>query len=140
MSQNQSPKNIQRPAAWSRWNRTVVVTTLALCVVGTILAQVSSRKKGKRTSGEVSTMSLSASSPSKEYIYAGSKLVSTLEPTAVNGNDAQFVSMCAQEDFASPPTCVPIGTGSPFGDPSQTYRVFVTMRNKGTATWTAAGG
>lgn len=140
MSQNQSRKNIQRPEVWSRWNRTVVVTTLVLCVVGTILAQVNSRKKGKRTSGEVSTMSLSASSPSKEYIYAGSKLVATIEPTAVNGNDAQFVSMCAQEDFASPPTCVPIGTGSPFGDPSQTYRVFVTMRNTGTSTWTAAGG
>lgn len=48
--------------------------------------------------------------------------------------------MCAREDFVNPPTCVPIGTGSPFGDPSQTYQVFVTMRNTGTTTWSTGAG
>lgn len=78
--------------------------------------------------------------PSKEYIYAGSKLVATVEPTAVGGNDAEFVSMSAREDFVSPPIWVPIGTGSPFGIPGQNYLVRVTMRNTGTTTWTGGGG
>jgi hypothetical protein len=59
----------------------VVLIILALSILGTtLLAQVSSRKKAKSISSEVSVMNLSAAAPSKEYIYAGSKLVATEEP------------------------------------------------------------
>ena len=59
--------------------RSVILITLVLCILGTsMLAQVSSRKKPK-SPGEVSVMNLSASTPSKEYIYAGGRLVATEE-------------------------------------------------------------
>lgn len=61
--------------------QSVIAITIALCVVGTIvLAQVNRPGKVTKGSSEVSVMTLSASSPSKEYIYAGRKLVATEEP------------------------------------------------------------
>ena len=65
-----------------------------------MLAQVNSRKKSRKASDDFGVMALPASGPSKEYVYAGSKLISTVEPTAVNGNDAQFVSMCVHDAFS----------------------------------------
>ena len=64
----------------SRTGKIMAIAALALiCIVGTSLyAQVTSRKKAK-SSSEVSTMNLTT--PSKEYIYAGSRLVATEEPT-----------------------------------------------------------
>lgn len=133
-------KGSQRSNGWRKSRVTALVILVLVCVISTsLLAQVDLQGRDKGASGEVSVMSLSGP-PAKEYIYAGSKLVATVEPTAVGGNDAQFVSMCATEDFVTPSTCVPIGTGSPFGDYSQTYMVFVTMRNTGTTTWTAGAG
>ncbi|HEY3138937.1 MAG TPA: hypothetical protein VGL29_23150 [Blastocatellia bacterium] len=64
-----------------RRKRAMAAVILALCVLGaSMLAQVSLRKKTKKTPSEVSTMDFS--SPSKEYIYAGGRLVATEEPTA----------------------------------------------------------
>src|SRR5215510_4674589 len=42
------------------------------------------RQKGKK-GGTVSTASFNANSPSKEYIYAGGRLVATEEPTTSGG-------------------------------------------------------
>ena len=65
----------------SRRNFTVVIAIAVIGIVGTSLfAQVNSRRKSQSHSTEVSVMSLSANAPSKEYIYAGSKLVATEEP------------------------------------------------------------
>jgi hypothetical protein len=138
MSKKQLSGSRVRPRAGWRKRRVAALITLALvCVISTsLLAQVDLQGRGKRTSGEVSVMSLSGP-PAKEYIYAGSKLVATVEPTAVGGNDAEFVSMSAREDFENPPIWMPIGTGSPFGMPGQTYIVRVTMLNTGANTWTA---
>lgn len=120
------------------------IAAVLICVVAaTMLAQVNSRKKGKTGSGDFSVAGLSASMPSKEYIWAGSKLISTVEPTAVNGNDAEFVSMLYEEPCSNCLGCgaswLPIGPGS-FGLPDpQEYTVHVTMKNTGspTATWTS---
>ena len=136
MSKRPSRTNNTAVLANSRRKRLLVVLTLALiCVVGTsILAQVTSRRKSKRDSGEVSAMSLLPASPSKEYVYAGSRLISTLEPTAsVNGDNAQFVSMCVNQ-FQNP--CWPI-IGSAFNIAGASYAVTVTMLNTGTTTWSS---
>lgn len=139
MSKKLSQEN--KTPAPSRRKRLVTVITLALiCIIGTsLVAQVTSRRKGKRASGDVSAMSFSAASPSKEYIYAGSKLISTIEPTAVNGNDAQFVSMsylepCSNLGWLN--SFLPFGPGC-FGVPGQEYTVRVTMKNTGSVTWTS---
>jgi len=111
------------------------------------LAQVSSRKKGRKNSGDVSVMSLSSGGPSKEFIYAGTKLIATVEPTTVNDNDAQFVSMFYKEpcyNYPPPPAPPPpenwLPIGFSFGVPNQDYLVRVTMKNTSTTTtWTSAG-
>jgi hypothetical protein len=110
MAKKQSPrKTSQEPMP--RGKKLVAALALALvCVVGTsMLAQVNSRKKSKKSSDDFSVASLTASGPSKEYIYAGSKLIATVEPTGVNGNDAQFISMCVHDAFSE--WCVPNGMG-----------------------------
>jgi putative transposon-encoded protein len=128
----------QRPTR-GRKSRVAALIILALvCVISTsLLAQVDSQRRGKRASGEVSVMSLSGP-PAKEYIYAGSKLVATVEPTAVNGNDAQFVSMSYLEPCVSiqgsGASWLPIGPGS-FGLADQAYSVRVTMKNTGSTPW-----
>jgi hypothetical protein len=60
-------------------NKAAVIITLAvMCIVGTtILAQVNSKKKGKEASGEFSVQSLTAANPSREMIYAGSRMVAS---------------------------------------------------------------
>lgn len=124
-----------------RGNKLAAALALALvCVVGTsMLAQVNSRKKSRKASDDFGVMALPASGPSKEYVYAGSKLISTVEPTAVNGNDAQFVSMCVHDAFSE--WCAPNGIGGgAFNMAGQSYLVEVRMRNTGTATWDAAHG
>lgn len=65
----------------SRKNRTVGAITLILILafVSTILAQVITRKRAKGKVDSVSIAALGASSPSKEYIYAGGRLVATEE-------------------------------------------------------------
>jgi len=56
-----------------------------MCIVGaSLLAQVNSRRKSEIPSGEVSVTSLSGT-PSKEYIYAGGRLVATEEPAGGGG-------------------------------------------------------
>jgi hypothetical protein len=81
MSKKQSRKECG-PAARSRATRMMSAIALALiCVVGTsILAQVNLRTKGSGGSSEVSVAGLPAGSPSKEYIYAGVRLIATEEP------------------------------------------------------------
>jgi len=136
-------KQSRRSDAWrptrGRKSRVAALIILALvCVISTsLLAQVDLQKRGKRASGEVSVMSLSGP-PAKEYIYAGTKLIATVEPTAVGGNDAQFISMCAKDSYDNN-NCVPIGTGSPFGEAGQQhqYTVEITMKNTGTNPWSA---
>jgi hypothetical protein len=80
MEKSQSRDKKRRTQGASRISKLVAVIALALfCIVGTsMFAQVSSRKKTRATS-QVSVMNLSAATPSKEYIYAGSKLVATEE-------------------------------------------------------------
>jgi Ig-like domain from next to BRCA1 gene len=58
------------------------------------------------------------SSPSKEYVYAGGRLVATEEPFS----DAAFVSQSVTASMVT----------------GQTYSVSVTMSNTGTTTWTPA--
>src|SRR5207244_457108 len=59
---------------------------------------------------------------SKEYIYAGGKLVATEEPTpALPVNSAAFISQTVPSAMTS----------------GQTYTIAVTMKNTGTSTWTA---
>lgn len=80
MEKTQSRDKKRRTQSPSRISKVVAVIALALiCIVGTsMFAQVSSRKKAK-TSSELSVMNLTPATPSKEYIYAGSKLVATEE-------------------------------------------------------------
>ncbi|MEK6288826.1 MAG: hypothetical protein AABO57_24170, partial [Acidobacteriota bacterium] len=117
-----------------------VAFVLSLIAAFTMLANSGAfDKKGKQRQ-TVSLASLNSSSPSKEYIYAGTKLIATVEPTAVNGNDAQFVSMFYLEPCSNfpntPENWLPIGPGS-FGLPDpQEYLVRVTMKNTGSNPWT----
>ncbi|MEK6289060.1 MAG: hypothetical protein AABO57_25350, partial [Acidobacteriota bacterium] len=135
MSKKQTRRRPATASTRGRRNKVTAAITLALvCVVGTsLLAQVRSKGKGKRDSGEVSVMSLSPGGPSKEYIYAGTKLIATVEPTAVNGNDAQFVSMLYKEPCPTD-AWLAIGPGS-FGLLNQDYLVRVTMKNTGSNPW-----
>jgi hypothetical protein len=65
-----------------RKSRVAAAITVALmCVVcASILAQVSSRKKDKGAWGDVSVANFAPASPSKEYVYAGGRLIATEEP------------------------------------------------------------
>lgn len=135
MPKKQSPKR-STGAPMPRGKKLAAALALALvCVVGTsMLAQVNSRKKSRKAADDFGVMALPASGPSKEYVYAGSKLIATVEPTAVNGKDAKFVSMLYQEPCA--PDWLPVGPNS-FGIPTiQDYTVRITMMNTGSAQWT----
>jgi S-layer homology domain len=80
-SRSTDKKRCSQPRSGSRKLFGVAVTLVLVCIVGSsMLAQVTSRKKAKSISNEVSVMNLSPTTPSKEYIYAGSKLVATEEP------------------------------------------------------------
>lgn len=80
MLKKQSRRNNAPRAAHRRRYQWMVLVVLALSILGTtMLAQVNSRKKAA-PAAEVSVMSLSATTPAKEYVYAGSKLVATEEP------------------------------------------------------------
>lgn len=82
MLKKSSRRNNAPRAANPRRYRWMVLVVLALSILGTtMLAQVNSRKKAT-PAAEVSVMSLSATTPAKEYIYAGSKLVATEEAIA----------------------------------------------------------
>jgi hypothetical protein len=89
MSQKRAKKRKACGAVSMRGNRLVVAVTLALmCVFGSgILAQVNSRRPGKEAAG-VSVMSLTPGSPSKEYVYAGARLIATEEPGGTQGTGA----------------------------------------------------
>jgi hypothetical protein len=143
---SKKPKKLPQKKAFRgrlerRGKRLVGALTLALvCVAGTsMLAQINSRKKGNQSSGDFSVASLAASGPSKEYIYAGSRLISTIEPTVVNGNDAQFISMCAYDTGNAPGStenCFTDMRGCGiFGNAGTRYRIEVKMLNTGTTTW-----
>src|SRR6266404_7711449 len=84
-----SRKNTARPTR-SRKSKLAVAITLVLVAIvsASLLAQVNSRRRSKGASGEVSEASLSAGSPSKEYIYAGGRLVATEEPTTTTSLSA----------------------------------------------------
>src|SRR5258706_11585108 len=72
------------------YNRRAVIAiglTFSLLVVGGVLAQraglLSSGHNSDKTKGkEIAPQSFSANSPSKEYIYAGSRQIATEEPTS----------------------------------------------------------
>jgi hypothetical protein len=111
-------------------NRRFVVLTLVLMLIasGVILGQRIVKKK-KDHSQDLAPASLTSSRPSKEYIYAGGKLVATEEPTAAsNGDDAQFVSLSFN------PASVEPYAFSCLGD---LYTVTIVMRNSGNQTWAA---
>ena len=57
-----------------------ITVTLMCAFAASMLAQVGARKKGNGAADVVSVASFSQSSPSKEYIYAGGKLIATEEP------------------------------------------------------------
>ncbi len=139
MSKESLRRKDQVAARKTRRRRAVVVITLLLlCAVGmTLLAQVTSQRRNKK-GDDVSIMSLSAASPSKEYVYAGPKKVATIQPTAFNGNDAQFVSMQYKETCTNTTnggaSWLSIYIGS-FGDPGAYYEVKITMMNTGSTTW-----
>jgi hypothetical protein len=60
----------------------LVITLALICAVGvSLLAQVSLRRNGEDASSEVSLAGFVAGSPSKEYVYAGGRLIATEEPT-----------------------------------------------------------
>ena len=82
MSKKQLSRKNAAGASGSRKSSLAIAITLALMsiVSASLLGQVNSRRKSKVPSGEVSVASLSAGSPSKEYIYAGGRLVATEEP------------------------------------------------------------
>jgi hypothetical protein len=84
MSKKQlSRKNAARAPGSRRRRFAVAITWAVMLIVSvSLLAQVNSRKRAKSTSGEVSVASLSAGSPSKEYIYSGGRLVATEEPVS----------------------------------------------------------
>ena len=84
MSKKQLLRKNSARASGSRKRRLAVAITLALVFIVSVslLAQVNSRRRSKGASGEVSEASLSAGSPSKEYIYAGGRLVATEEPAS----------------------------------------------------------
>jgi VCBS repeat protein len=138
MSANRS--RTSRRISFPQKRRAVVASMLALIlVIGSgILAQVT-RKKNDHSTGTVSPQSLSPNVPSKEYIYAGAKLVATRERTASsNGDDAQCISVCAYDTY-EPGICKLNGMAGPFGQDAN-YLVEVTMLNTGTTTWTSANG
>src|SRR5437867_2419334 len=90
-----------RPKARWHMSRVAALITLALvCVISTsLLAQVTTnRKKSKDSTSEFTAQSFSASAPSKEYIYVGSKLVATREKSASsNSDDAEAISVCVHD-------------------------------------------
>src|SRR6185295_18216837 len=115
------------------------VVALSLFASWTLLAYLGAldpllRHKGGNAA-PVAVQSFNSNSPSKEYVYAGSKLIATVEPTAVNGKDAKFVSMLYQEPCAT--DWLPVGPNS-FGTPTspQPYKVRITMMNTGSVQWT----
>lgn len=142
MPKKQSPKRNAR-APMPRGKKLAAALALALvCVAGTsMLAQVNSRKKSRKAADDFGVMALPASGPSKEYVYAGSKLIATVEPTAVNGNDAQFISMLYREPCSNIPppgeNWLAIGSGSFSVPDPQEYSVRVTMKNTGSTTWSS---
>jgi hypothetical protein len=128
MSKRQTRKQAAAGKAITR--RKVLVSLILLSVVvavsGIFAQQVTKRKKQSTSSIELSPANLTANDPAKEYVYGGSKLIATKEPTAnSNGDDAEFVSMVINPND--------------FGD-DQYHRVLITMKNVGTTTWSASAG
>ena len=65
----------------------------SLLIATAALAFWPTSQKRRQAGGEIVATSLSPASPSKEYIYAGGRLVATEEPGAPTGsNNAAFVS------------------------------------------------
>jgi hypothetical protein len=97
----------------------LVLASVALGQWGGLFATKQKRNKGQEAT--VTTQSLNdPTSPSKEYIYAGGRLIATEEPASQTPtNNAAFITQSA-------PTAMNAG---------QTYSVSVTMSNSGTATW-----
>src|SRR6266404_8990387 len=78
-----SRKNTARPTRSRKSKLAVAITLVLVAIVSvSLLAQVNSRRKSKGGSGEVSEVGFSAGSPSKEYIYAGGRLMATEEPAS----------------------------------------------------------
>jgi hypothetical protein len=118
-----------------RRGRTNIVIAAALCL--TIAGGALAKWKGLSPLGVFHTStttraplppapsglapSTSPSSPAKEYVYAGGRLLATEEPTSTSTNNAQFSTQ-------SVPTAMIAG---------QTYQVSVKMNNTGSTTWSS---
>ena len=108
-----------------------VVAVLVLAIGSGLLAQVTRKNRRPVSSGDIHPASFAASIPSKEYVYAGAKLVAIRERTAsANGDDAAFVSMCV---YSYDGSCMA---------PEDGLNVFnyerlavVVMRNTGSTPW-----
>ena len=123
-----SPRPRQRAVA-------AAVTILVLIIGSAMLAQVTRKNKARESSGEIAPASFSASSPSKEYVYAGARLVAVRERTvSPNGDDAAYGSVCVHNYGI----CWSPSNG--FGLIGQAYLVDLTMKNTGSTTWTVGAG
>lgn len=112
--------------------KSMVIILILMVLIGTgVLGQVISKKKSQKESVSVAPAALTANTPSKEYVYAGGKLIATDEPTKNSfGDDAMFISMVLPEPTAQQPeNCA-------FCLQGQNYTVRITMKNTGTTTWT----
>ena len=129
MQQTTSKRKARSQKAFTaRWPRRriaiaiTVVMSLAACLMTLVhsgaLGSAFSQKRAGST--QVSTASFDHNSPSKEYIYAGGKLIATEEPTSQSStNDAAFVSQSVPGSMTA----------------GQIYAVSVTISNTGTTTW-----
>jgi hypothetical protein len=127
--QQQRPKSSQRNGRHRR--KAVVVIGLILCLGLTtvILAQWRATSVATSTHAALATTAppVPQSSPtltlSKEYIYAGGRLVATEEPAAPTpANAATFISQSVPSSMTS----------------GQSYNVSVTMKNTGTNAWSSS--
>jgi hypothetical protein len=112
----------------------IVSLTVILLTVSGILAQEVLKQQQKKKPADIAltTTSFNANAPSKEYFYAGNKLIATEEPTANSfGDNAEFVSWTFNSPYSPPHQ---IGDYA-FVIPDVDYRVEITMKNTGTTTW-----
>src|SRR5947209_15752494 len=81
--------------------KAIVIKRVLLCFVVASAVRGAwtgfSQRRSKKKGGLVTAQNLTAATPTKEYVYAGGKLIGTEEPTSkASGGyvyDAQFVSM-----------------------------------------------
>lgn len=75
----------------NRLRNQVIGVIGAVCLAGSfVLAQVNTSQKSRDASGEVSVSAFSASSPNREYVYAGARLIATENNYAISPTYQSF--------------------------------------------------